>query len=81
MLPHTLRIKSLRITPNANYKFIPPHLKHLPLLHLLRNISDSSIPSSSQALYRIINSFFYAQRALVQVDTIRPALKELWTLF
>jgi hypothetical protein len=81
MLPHTFRIKSLRITPNANHKFIPTHLKHLPLLHFLLHIADSSIPRRRKTLYRIINRFFYAQRALVQVDTIRPALKELWTLF
>jgi hypothetical protein len=81
MLSHPLRIESLRITPNANDKFIPPHVKHLPLLHFLLHISNPSIARRRKTLNRIIDRFFYAQRALVQVDTIRPALKELRTLF
>jgi hypothetical protein len=81
VLSHTFRVERLRITPNPNYQFIPPHLEHLALLHLLLHISDSSIPRRRKTLNRIIDRFLNAQRALVQVNAIRPALEKLWTLF
>lgn len=80
MFSDTLSVESLRITPHSNHQFIPTHIKHLPLLSFLPNISHPSISRQRNALHRIIDRFFDAQRPLVEINAIRPTLEELRTL-
>lgn len=80
MLLYPLGSKSLTITPHSDNQPIPTHLKNLPLLLLLPQISHTPLIRQRNSLQRIINSFLDAQLARVEIHPVRPSLEELRAL-
>ena len=81
MLPYAFCPEGLRIAPHGNDQLIPPHLKHLPLRPLVLQIPHAFLPRERNTLHRLIYRLLDLESPLVEVHSIRPALKELRPFF
>jgi hypothetical protein len=81
MLPHALCPESLRIASHRNNQLIPPHLKHLSLGPLVLYIPNAFLPRELNTLHRLIYRLLDLESPLVEIHSIRPALKELGSFF